>query len=411
MSRCLSGFTATLFLLGLFLAGCATPLPPTYENTLSGPALDGPVLALAGEGELVAAVTGKGLFLKKGDGPWVTQEVPGLGTFNKVTCLAVVKGAVYLGSDGDGLHILSNGVWEVKTSRYGGLPDDGVLSIAADDHKDDQQSRAVWVGTRKGFASYRDGEWKVYKPDADWLIDMTGRSGRGTGQVYLGGSYRLGRQGEDSDLFKPPVTAIGIGAGLLVLGNADSRIAIISGDGMAIVNLREAEAVTRLVVEEGTIWAGTERGLLWGGLRDVATGKPWPTHHPYLGWSGTLFGSRDSRPFEYRWKRMGYNNALVTSLQDSGEDIWAAYRSDEPTRLDQSKKGYDETDEESANPVSAVRRFVNVHEYIARRETGRYETYGPSAGVRGDPAAVYVAPGADRVWIGTSKGLWELEQY
>ena len=81
----------TLSLLLALVSGCATPLPPTYVIAGSGRVLEGPVLALAGEGDLVVAVNQDGLFIKDDDGPWIEQEVPGMSKFSRVTCLAVYK--------------------------------------------------------------------------------------------------------------------------------------------------------------------------------------------------------------------------------------------------------------------------------------------------------------------------------
>ncbi len=177
MLRSVFSYFLSLTLSLVFLTGCATPLPPTYDTAQTGRVLDGPVLAIAGEGDLVVAVNHDGLFMKNGDGPWVNKEVPGIRKWSRVTCLVVDKGVIYLGSDGEGLHIFNEGMWEVKISRYGGLPDDGVLSLAVDGSEDGLPGTTLWVGTRKGIAAYREGKWVVYKPDGDWLVSMTGKSG------------------------------------------------------------------------------------------------------------------------------------------------------------------------------------------------------------------------------------------
>ncbi len=70
-----------LILAGALLAaaGCATRVAPSYAVYGSSPSTPGgPVLALAARGEQVAVATNRGLFLRKGDGPWTRVQVPGL---------------------------------------------------------------------------------------------------------------------------------------------------------------------------------------------------------------------------------------------------------------------------------------------------------------------------------------------
>jgi len=349
--------------------------------------------------------------MKNGDGPWVNQEVPGVRNWSRVTCLVIDKGVIYLGSDGEGLHIFSDGTWEVKTSRYGGLPDDGVLSMAIDGSEEGLSGTALWVGTRKGVAAYRDGKWSVYRPGDDWLVAMTGKSGAGAGKVYVGPGFKLGQKGKDSDLFKPPVWAISVGQDRVVFGNRNSGLAIVSENAVATLKFNEILKFSHIVMDEGVIWAGTESGLLWGGQQGHAAGKPWPTVSPYLGWSGTLFGSRDTNDFQYRWKIVGYNTARIVDLEKRSSDLWTAYssRGAAKPRRTQSKTNYQ--DENKANPFTTIRRYVEIDEYISRKQTGKYENYLHNIGIKGEPSALYINPDSSKVWIGTSSGLWELEQY
>jgi len=411
MLRSFLRFILSLTLFLAFLSGCATPLPPTYSTTGTGRVLDGPVLALAGEGDLVAAVNHKGLFIKNADGPWVSQEVPGISKFSRVTCLAVDKGIIYMGSDGEGLYILSDGMWDVKTSRSGELPDDGVLSIAIDGSEDGLPGTALWVGTRKGIAAYREGKWAIYRPDSDWLVAMTGKSGAGAGKVYVGSGYKLGKEGEDSDRFKPPVWAISVGPDRVVFGNRKSSLAIVSESEVATIKFFKDIRFTHLVVEKDVIWAGSNRGLLWGGLSGHARGKPWPTNSAYLGMSGTLFGSRDTSDNDYRWKFVGYNTGRIVGLEKRSSDLWTAYSKRESPKKRVSQKGHDEfSNKELMNPIRAIRRYVAIDEYISREQQGRYENYFKSFGIKGEPTALYITPEGREVWVGTISGLWELEQ-
>lgn len=409
MFRSFFCFILSLTLFLALLSGCATPLPSTYGITGPGRVLNGPVLALAGADDLVVAVNRDGLFMKDGDGPWVNQEVPGIRKWSGVTSLAVDKGVIYLGSDGEGLHILSEGTWEVKTSRYGGLPDDGVLSIAVDGSEEGLPGTILWVGTRKGVAAYRGGKWVVYRPEGDWLVAMTGKSGSGAGKVYVGPGFKLGIMGDDSNRFRPPVSAISVGPDRVVFGNRNSGLAIVSESAVATFTLRENLKFTRLAVGGDVIWAGTDTGLLWGGLKGRAAGKPWPTNRTYMGWSGTLFGSRDTRDFEYRWKLVGYNTATVMGLDNSGLDVWVSYRGGKQTS-GQQRQSTNDPEQSTMDPITDTRRYVNIDEYIARKQSGRYESYGLGTGIKGKPSALYVSQDNNKVWIGTTVGLWELEQ-
>jgi len=412
MLRSVFSYFVTLTLSLMFLAGCVKPLPPTYDTARTGRVLDGPVLALAGEGDLVVAVNHDGLFMKNGDGPWVNKDVPGIRKWSRVTCLAVNKGVIYLGSDGEGLHIFSDGTWEVKISRYGGLPDDGVLSIAFDGSEDGLPGTTLWVGTREGIATYRAGKWLVYKPDGDWLIAMTGKSGSGAGKVYVGPGFKLGRKGEDSDRFHPPVSAISVGPNQVVFGNRNSGLAFVSENSVAILKLGGEQKFSHLEIDGGVIWAGTDTGLLWGGLRDRAEGKPWPSNRLYLRWSGTLFGSRDTRDFEYRWKLVGYNTAKIVGLEKRGPDVWVAHRTMESGRyaIDRKRFSNEDTELMATEPITDIRRYVNIDEYIARKQKAEYESYGSGTNIKGEPSALYITQNSRKVWIGTTKGLWELEQ-
>ena len=410
MFRSFSRFILSLTLFLALLSGCVTPLPSTYSTIGTGRVLDGPVLALAGEGDLVVAVNHDGLFMKNGDGPWINQEVPGVRKWSRVTCLVVDKGVIYLGSDGEGLHIFSEGTWEVKTSRYGGLPDDGVLSIAIDGSEEGLPGSALWVGTRKGVAAYREGKWAVYRPDSDWLVAMTGKSGSGAGKVYVGPGFKLGQKGKDSDRFKPPIRAISVGPDRVVFGNRNSGLAVVSESAVATLKFSEAQKFTHLVVAGDVIWAGTDAGLLWGGLQGRAKGKPWPTNWAYLVWSGTLFGSRDTRDFEYRWKSVGYNTARIVGLEKSSSDLWMAYSSRGAAKARRLQSRTRSTDENIPNPITTIRRYIEIDEYISRKQTARYESYLLSSDIKGEPSALYISPDSSKVWIGTTSGLWELEQ-
>ena len=349
-------------------------------------------------------------FLKRNDGPWEVLEAPGIRDFGSITCLGVNEEEIAVGTDGEGLHLFSGSTWEVRTSRYGGLADDGVLSLAYDGEDEGLDGSILWVGTRTGIAARRDGEWKVYSPEGEWLMALTGKSGVGAGKVYIGTGFKLGKKGDDTRVFRPPVYAISTGPDRLVLGNKNARVAVVTPEAVSVLVFRTAYGITRLIIKDQVLWAGTDRGLLWGGLKGFAEGEPWPPTRGHLSWSGTLFGSRNSQPFEYAWKFFGYNSAEVVGLLDRDLDLWVAHGTDKEKKALEYEKKDELTTTEGRSERSAVRLYVNVDEFIARKAKSQFETYGLSAGIKGKPTALYVSPDSSTVWVGTTSGLWELRK-
>jgi hypothetical protein len=399
-----------LILSTALVFGCATVLPPEYESVDKGRELSGPILALAGDGEVLLAANAEGIYLKAGDNPWTRLEAPGIKKFQKVTALAVRDGEICVGIDGEGLHILNNGTWEVRAARYGGLPDDRVFDIAFDGEGEGLSGKNLWVATGEGIAVRMGNDWRIYRPGGDWLRDIPEESSSDSQEVYVSPRFALGRRGEDLKHFRPPVTAIGIGPQHVVLGNSDSRLVIIEEKGLATIRLLEDYKVVVLQVGDDTIWVGTDGGLLWGGRAEVAKGTPWPAHRTDVAWKGVLFGSRDTRPFEYRWHHVGYNTARVSDLDLSSGSLWVAYQKtgDPGFGVDRSTDG--STGEDQTESITEVRRLVNINDYIARKQPPGYERYGKAGGIAGRPTAVLPLPERRELWIGTTKGLYRLER-
>ena len=90
-----------------------------------------------------------------------------------------------------------------------------------------------------------------------------------------------------------------------------------------------------------------------------------------MGWSGTLFGSRDTNEFQYRWKIVGYNTARVVGLEKRGTDLWTAYSSRGATKKRRTQSRTDYQDENKANPITTIRLYVGIDEYISRKQQGR----------------------------------------
>jgi ligand-binding sensor domain-containing protein len=393
-------------MISALLSGCATVLPPEYGPTGRDRELPGPILALGGEGDVIIAANPDGIHVRAGDGTWKKWEVPGIRNYGKVTTLAVRDGEICIGTDGDGLHIYKDDTWEVRTARYGGLADDSVLSIAYDGNREGLPGDNLWVGTGEGIAVRRSGEWSVYRPGKNWLTDLAGDEEAYDGKTYLGPGYDLGGKSEDSKYFKPPVTAIGVGPDRVVFGNSESRIAVVAPFGTATIFFPADADITSLLVEKSVVWVGTNGGLVWGGLKGVALGEPWPAHRMGVFWTGRLFDTRNSEPFLYRWHLVGYNTARVPHLSLDGDSLWVVYGKPD------SRKPPTLTGETEENPiqVTSVRRYANIGDYIARKEAFVYESYGKNVGISGYPTVIQLLPDRGELWVGTTRGLYRLKR-
>ncbi|MDF1534874.1 MAG: hypothetical protein P1S46_00040 [bacterium] len=395
----------------LLAAGCATPIPPSYSMSGQQPDLPGPIAALAAGDGQVAAANPDGVFLKAEGKGWERLEIPGLKDPGKVTCLAFQENSLFVGTDGEGLHILSDGQWEVVSRKYSGLPGDGVLSLAVDGKDDDFPGTSLWVGTRDGFAVLREGTWIMYSPEEKWLDSLSGENmAEDEAEVYLGLGYDLVRGSRMADLFTPPVTAVAVGPDRVVFANNKSRLAVVGGGSVAVVHFYDDRAVRSIVVDENVIWAGTDRGLLWGGVSGKAAGRPWPTNYPQAQWGGSLSGTRDTRPFEYRWFQVGYSTANVSDLVRDGTALWVAHTGGSGPGLDTVPAGGTRRGADLTDPIIDLRRYLNIGEYIVRREKPVFESYGMDDGLKGDTLAVAPVPERREVWVGTERGLYRFQR-
>jgi hypothetical protein len=398
-------FAGSLFLLVL-VAACATVLPSEYGPTNGRRELPGPILALAGEGNTVVAANGEGVYLREGSGEWQKLEIPGIRDLGSITALAVRGQDICVGTDGEGLFLLSEGVWEVRAARYGGLPDDHVLTIAFDGDAEGLPGDHLYVGTEKGFGVRSMGEWTIYNPEGKWLAKLAEIAPGGTGGTFLGSNFKLGAKGEDPEFFKPPITAIAVGPDKVVFGNEDSRIAMVGPGGVATVYIVNEVRISRLLVEENVVWAGTSGGLVWAGLSDKALGEPWPTLRNSVRWRGRLFSTRDARPFLFRWHLVGFNTGDVPSIAREGDSLWVVYGKPDP------RMSLDVTGSEASEvkPIADVRRFLSIDDYIARKERFAYESYGKDTGISGKVMGVVVQGDTGDVLIGTDRGLYLLRK-
>lgn len=397
---------AVLFLLSGILAGCATVIPAEYAAIEGKNTLPGPILALAGEGDTLVAANPDGVYLKNGAGNWKELAIPGITDPGKVTALAVMGGEICVGTNGEGLHILSEGIWEMRTQKYGGLPDDRVLSLAFDGPENGLPGKNLWVGTETGLALRGPRGWESYVPEGEWLLALTEKVIEGESSTYLGSGFGIGRKGDDSKSFRPPVTAISCGPDGVVLGGSGSGFAIIRPEGLATLSFQANVRIQDLLMEQDMIWVGTDAGLVWGGLSGKNLGTPWPAHRKSVSWTGTLFATRDARPFFYEWGVVGYNTGKVLSLAREKDSLWVSHGKPDP----QSRAAFTDLEDSSARPITNLRRYLNINDHILRKEAYVYETYDGKVGIPGDATDILYLPESGGIWVGTSQGLFPLKK-
>ncbi len=394
-------------------AGCASKIPNTFliiPDDLSAPR--GNVLAIAADGINIVVATRDGFYRRNGDESWERIQVLDRETARSVTAVAMSGNELFIGTKNRGLLILTgDSVKSVNVSR-GFLPDDHVYSIAVEGEGEGLEGDNVWVGTKSGLSVRKDGSWEVYTPRTRWLTELTKARLPRKGTVYVTSRARLGQGGDDKKRFTPPVTAVATGIERVVLGSKNSRIAVIENGAFSTVRLEENLEITSLLFRTSAIWAGTSRGLLWGGLRGIAKGEPYPGWrgiHPYR---STMFGIRDTRPFDYAWYRIGYNSSRVTGIAwDNDEGLWVNFRADltldpDPVLdLSPSRSG---TEEYAYESRTELRRYPNIEEYIENRAKPYFELYGKSAEVPGLPTVLSFTTGEGGMWLGTTKGVVNL---
>ena len=200
---------------------------------------------------------------------------------DSLTCLGLDRYRdLWIGTDGGGLQVFSGGSWRRYSSEntQGGLPDDGVLSLAM--YREER-----WVGTRNGFAALRGASWITYSGEriagrlphpavAAIAVDSSGDKWLGT----LGGLVRL--RGASWDRFTPDntggglphhgITALYVDAGNrlwvgtqagLARRETDGSWTRFAAGGSAGLGALADERVTAITgVADGTVWVSLRGG-------------------------------------------------------------------------------------------------------------------------------------------------------
>jgi ligand-binding sensor domain-containing protein len=407
------GITVILLVVIAFVGfGCATIAPNSYlvDPAQSG-SPRGDVTAVETVGDTVVVATHDGLFRKDGEGPWMPVVSVDRETAKSVTSLAVSREELFVGTKNRGLLIIKGDSVEWITASTGYLPDDHVYCVTVENEGEGLAGSNVWVGTAKGVAVRKDGNWEKYSVKDRWLWNLTGASFSRKGNVYVSPRSRLGMDGEDRKSFSPPVTAIAIGESRVALGSRNSKLAVIEDGAFYTVRFDQFDQnveITSLLLTPTAVWAGTDMGLLWGGLRSKARGKPYPTWRGIFPYRSMVFGTRDTRPFEYAWYHVGYNAATVMDIAlDSDEGMWVVFREDlaTNTRTAMSRLGSNKTDENIYTFSTETRRYVDIESYIERGAKPYYELYGMKARIAGRPASLAFSGEEGGMWLGTTKGV------
>jgi len=392
--------------------GCATIAPNSF---LVDPAQSGSprgnVTAVETVGDTVVVATRDGIFRKDGEGPWMPVVSVDRETAKSVTSLAISREELFVGTKNRGLLIIKGGDVENITASSGYLPDDHVYCVTVENEGEGLAGSNVWVGTAKGVAVRKDGNWEQYSVKDKWLWDLTGARFSRKGNVYVSPRSRLGMEGEDRKSFTPPVTAVAIGENRVALGSRNSKVAIIEDGAFYTVKFDQNVEITSLLLTPTAVWAGTDMGLLWGGLRSKARGKPYPTWRGIFPYRSMVFGVRDTRPFEYAWYHVGYNAATVMDMGwDNDEGLWVAFREDLSTneRPFARSLGSESTDADKYVFFTETRRYVNIEEYIERGAKPYYEVYGKKARIAGLPGSLAFSGTDGGMWLGTTKGVFNL---
>jgi len=101
------------------------------------------------------------------------------------------------------------------------------------------------------------------------------------------------------------------------------------------------------------------------------------------------------------------NQAKVVELvRDNNEGLWVGFNSGRPPgRQSKGDEIIGPDGVKTTPPVSGVRRYVSIDEYIAKKKNAKYEVYGGSYGVKGNPTALALAGNGVDVWVGTDSRL------
>jgi diguanylate cyclase (GGDEF)-like protein len=310
-----------------------------------------------------------------------------------VMAIAETDGALWFGTDGDGLLRLTDAL--EAYGRKDGLPSDAVRSLFA------ARDGTLWIGTRGGgLARYRDGRFGVL-PLPPGVGDTVGAvSEDRDGNLWIGTR----------------------GGGLLRLADG-AWSALTQQDGLSgdiVLSTYEDR--------EGNLWIGTE-GAGLNKLRDMklaSFGKPEGLGHEMLlpiyedskgnlwmgSYGGGLFRFRNGK-FETFTTRQGLSSDLVVSLlEDHRGDLWVGTDGGGLNRLRDGKfRRYGKQDGLPSERVIALHEDLEGSLWIGTYggglvclKEGRFTVFGRSHGLSSDHVFAITSDRSGHLWVGTDGG-------
>ncbi len=292
---------------------------------------------------------------------------------------------LWIGSSGGGLTRLSGGVF----TRLSGLPDDNVTSLASDGHGN------LWIGTYGGLVKLAGGHFTVY----------TTAQGLPTNRIR---AIAIGRDGA-------PWVA-----------GEDFGVAHWNGAHFERILSEPAGVHAVLSAGDGSIWVGTEQGLLRrrNGRIDswtVAQGLP---DNSILSlaegsdgsvWIGTTSGLSRWKDGEFaNYEALdGLSHSTVLSLFcDRESNLWAGTKNGLNQFLDGKVTPYTTREGLPSNDIGPVYEDRSGHLWVGTRDAGlarfdgrRFHVLTREHGLTGNAISSLGEDSAGDLWVGTSAGL------
>jgi ligand-binding sensor domain-containing protein len=294
--------------------------------------------------------------------------------------------------------------------QVGGRPGDPLLTDATSLAED--AAGRLWVGTPRGVLGYDGYDWTEPGEMAEWpdrrvnalLADREGNLWVGTdsGVARLGLAWRTYPEGRHPYLRDRGGTLwYGVADGVEAL-NGRSRERFDGRDGFTGVLQAMAED------GEGTIWMGTDRGLVECRDRRLSFHSP-PEPETYV--AEVREGYWESRQRRVPDQRHGLTGESVASLLwDAEERLWVATEGG-LSALERGRWSLFPGQAALGEPVTALaggeRVWAGTSRGVLLFQEGEWRP-APAGGPGGKfRITSFLEEGPDHLWVGTEGGLWE----
>ena len=293
----------------------------------------------------------------------------------------------------------------------------------------------LWIGTYKGLAVYADGHFTIVPANDAALhpaLDVYALAQLDDGTIVVAtsdGVLRVanGHLVDNGDAVKPALSLL-LHDGAVWIGTTGAVVRIAAGHAVRIpLPARQSSAaVTRVVEAQGRIWAGTSQGLFvlagdaWAPFDGDATlgnsliSALFEDHDQNL-WVGTnakLARLRDGRLVESiaHPPPLTYKN-VTSAFEDREGNLWFGSQVDGLARLWNGwTLRYSVDDGLNDRVVWSLSRapdgtiWVGTSDGVSVFEHGRFRAVVPGNALP-HPHAYNLLAEADRLWIGTRRGL------